>query len=49
LKRPESTKEIQGNPSFFPWFYLVLLGFILPEARPSSRRRSRATAGLTSS
>jgi hypothetical protein len=49
LKSPESTKEIQGNPSFFPWFYLDLLGFILPAACPGSRRRSRATAGLTSS
>jgi hypothetical protein len=32
LKSPESTKEIQGKASFFPWFYLVLLGFILPAA-----------------
>jgi hypothetical protein len=23
LKSLESAKEIQGNPSFFPWFYLV--------------------------
>jgi hypothetical protein len=37
------------NASFFPWFYLVLLGFILPAACPGSWRRSRATAGLTSS
>jgi hypothetical protein len=28
LKSPESAKGIQGNPSFFAWFYLVLLGFI---------------------
>jgi hypothetical protein len=28
LKSPDSAKGIQGNPSFFPWFYLVLLGFI---------------------
>jgi hypothetical protein len=28
LKSPESAKEIQGNPSFFAWIYLVFLGFI---------------------
>jgi hypothetical protein len=28
LKSPESAKGIQGNPSLFPWFYLVFLGFI---------------------
>jgi hypothetical protein len=28
LKRPDSTKEKQGNASFFPWIYLVLLEFI---------------------
>jgi hypothetical protein len=26
LKSPDSAKGIQGNPSFFAWFYLVLLG-----------------------
>jgi hypothetical protein len=26
LKSPDSTKGIQGNPSLFAWFYLVLLG-----------------------
>jgi len=28
LKRGESTKGIQGNASFFPWIYLLLLAFI---------------------
>jgi hypothetical protein len=28
LKSPDSAKGIQGNPSLFPWFYLVFLGFI---------------------
>jgi hypothetical protein len=28
LKSPDSAKEKQGNPSLFPWFYLVLLRFI---------------------
>jgi hypothetical protein len=28
LKSPESTKGIQGNPSFFPWIYLDLLALI---------------------
>jgi hypothetical protein len=28
LKRPDSAKRIQGNTSFFAWFYLVLLAFI---------------------
>jgi hypothetical protein len=28
LKNPESTKVIQGNPSFFPWIHLVFLGLI---------------------
>jgi hypothetical protein len=28
LKRPESTKGIQGNASFFPWIYLLLLAFV---------------------
>jgi hypothetical protein len=32
LKSPESTKEIQGNASFFPWFCLDFLAFILPAA-----------------
>jgi hypothetical protein len=31
LKSPDSAKGIQGNPSFFPWFYLDLLGFIWSE------------------
>jgi hypothetical protein len=26
LKSPDSAKEKQGNPSFFAWFYLDLLG-----------------------
>ena len=26
LKSPESAKGIQGNPSLFPWFYLVFRG-----------------------
>jgi hypothetical protein len=30
LKSPDSAKEIQGNPSDFPCFYLDLLGFIWP-------------------
>ena len=33
LKRPDSTKGIQGNASLFPWFYLDLLGFIWPPSR----------------
>jgi hypothetical protein len=28
LKSPDSAKGIQGNPSNFPWFYLVFLAFI---------------------
>jgi hypothetical protein len=28
LKSPDSAKGIQGNPSFFPWFYLDFLAFI---------------------
>jgi hypothetical protein len=28
LKSPDSAKEKQGNPSFFAWIYLVLLGFV---------------------
>jgi hypothetical protein len=28
LIRPDSAKGIQGNPSFFSWIYLDLLGFI---------------------
>jgi hypothetical protein len=28
LKNPKSAKGIQGNASFFPWTYLVFLGFI---------------------
>jgi hypothetical protein len=32
LKCPESTKEIQGNASFFPWIPLDFLAFILPAA-----------------
>jgi hypothetical protein len=31
LKSPDSTKENQGNPSLFAWFYLVLFGFICSE------------------
>jgi hypothetical protein len=31
LKRPESAKGIQGNPSLFIWNHLVLLGFICTE------------------
>ena len=31
LKSPESAKEIQGNPSIFPWNSLVFLGFIWRE------------------
>jgi hypothetical protein len=27
LKSPDSTKETQGNPSYFAWLYLELLGF----------------------
>jgi hypothetical protein len=34
LKSPESAKGIQGNPSFFAWFYLVLLGFIWRKLAP---------------
>jgi hypothetical protein len=26
LKSPDSDEQIQGNPSFFAWFYLDLLG-----------------------
>ena len=33
LKRPDSTKGIQGNASLFPWFYLDFLGFIWPPSR----------------
>lgn len=42
LKSPDSTKEIQGNPSYFPWIYLDLLGFPwtnLAGARAVSLRR----------
>jgi hypothetical protein len=28
LKRPDSAKGIQGNPSLFPWFSLDLFAFI---------------------
>jgi hypothetical protein len=28
LKSPDSAKGIQGNASFFAWFYLVFLAFI---------------------
>jgi hypothetical protein len=31
LKSPDSTKGIQGNTSFFPWFYLDSFGFTWPE------------------
>jgi hypothetical protein len=45
LKSPDSAKENQGNPSFFAWNYLDLLGFIWRRAEPdgwrSSRRRLR--------
>jgi hypothetical protein len=38
LKSPDSAKEIQGNASFFPWIYLVLLGFIWPpKPKPQAR------------
>jgi hypothetical protein len=40
LKSPESAKEIQGNASFFAWFYLDLLGFIW------TARRTRVSAPL---
>jgi hypothetical protein len=44
LKRPDSTKEIQGNASYFPWIYLDFLGFIFVRSRtglaaPQSRGR----------
>jgi hypothetical protein len=46
LKGPESAKGIQGNPSLFPWFSLVLFGFSWTPVRagdptpvyPSARR-----------
>ena len=31
LKSPDSGRKIQGNPSIFPWFYLVQLGFAWTE------------------
>jgi hypothetical protein len=31
LKSPDSTKENQGDPSLFAWFYSVLFGFICSE------------------
>ena len=31
LKSPDSTKEIQGNPSYFPWIYLDLAWISLDE------------------
>jgi hypothetical protein len=31
LKSPDSDERIQGNPSIFPWFYLVQLGFAWTE------------------
>ena len=34
LKSPESAKGIQGNPSFFSWNCLDLLGFIWCSAQP---------------
>jgi hypothetical protein len=30
LKSPDSAKEIQGNPSFFPWIYLHFLSLVHP-------------------
>jgi hypothetical protein len=43
LKRPNSAKGIQGNASFFAWFYLVLLAFIwdLFASRLYSREQDR--------
>jgi hypothetical protein len=41
LKSPDSAKEIQRNPSFFPWFYLVFLGFVWPQ-KPNGRRTAMA-------
>jgi hypothetical protein len=31
LKSPDSAKGFQGNPSYFAWIYLVLLGFHLAD------------------
>jgi hypothetical protein len=31
LKSPDSTKEIQGNPSYFPWIHLDLAWISLDE------------------
>src|SRR5580704_2278457 len=45
LKSPNSAKGIQGNASFFAWFYLVLLGLIwrrsAHRSRPSRRTPPR--------
>jgi hypothetical protein len=37
LKSPDSAKGIQGNPSFFAWFYLVLLGLSWHARRPAAQ------------
>jgi hypothetical protein len=39
LKSPDSAKENEGNPSFFAWNYLDLLGFIW--RRGGARRPSK--------
>src|SRR3984885_10540455 len=39
LKSPDLAKGIQGHPSLFPWFYLVLLGFIWRRSRTRGRAR----------
>jgi hypothetical protein len=43
LKSPNSAKEIQGNPSLFPWFSLVFLGFVW---RPESSLADGASAQI---
>jgi hypothetical protein len=45
LKRPDSTKGIQGNASLFPWFYLDLLWIYLA-AKPNSGQRALSLSNL---
>jgi hypothetical protein len=42
LKSPESEEGIQENPSPFPWFFLVWLGFGLEGFGPRRALRSRS-------
>ena len=46
LKRLNSAKEIQGNPSFFAWISLVLFGFVWRRAAAWQTAPSRAHRNL---